>query len=284
MNENNIGGSPAPQVGGQAPTPQNPMPAANLHGGHTVMSQNNVAPAGGVNQPMMPTVDPAAQMGVNPNPKLGLKSDNKKSIIDIIILVAVSLVAVAGIICSVLFYMQWDEAQADIDGKISAAEAAARAEQQDIDEKNFAEREKQPNLQFTGPADYGSLSFMYPRTWSVYVGKDANNGGDFEAYLHPSQVSPVSAKTINALRVTIYDRPIEQVRKTYDALVKSGKLTMNVFQVGDITGDRYDGAFSNDITGSMVMIKINDKTAILRTDAEQFRTDFETLIATIRLN
>lgn len=206
------------------------------------------------------------------------------TLIETIILVVVSLIAVTAIVFAVMYYTRWDEAQTNLDGKIAAAEAIAREEQQSIDEANFAEREKQPNLQFTGPSDYGSLSFMYPRTWSVYVAKDASKSGDFEAYFNPVQVNAVGSSTINALRMIIYDRSIENVRTSYDNLVKSGKLTTKVFSVGDKTGDWYEGAFNNDITGAMVMFKINDKTAVIRTDANIFRSDFDALVQTITFN
>jgi len=213
-----------------------------------------------------------------------LPMEKKNSIVEIIILVVVSLVAVIAIGFATYFYLQWGEAQTNIDGKIAEAEAIAREDQQRIAEENFAEREKEPNRVFTGPADYGSLSFMFPRTWSVYVAKDASRGGDFEAFFNPGQVNAVAADTINALRMSIINRPIDTVRTTYDGLVKSGKLSQSVFQMGSITGDRYEGEFSTNITGIMIMFKVNDKTAILRTDAMIFSSDFERLIETVTIN
>ena len=249
------------------------------------MNNDNVINPGGYGAPVVQPSQVANT--VNPNPMQNnyyQEPKKKTNVVDIVIMALLGLVAIAAASLAVMFYMNWDEAKTDVDGKVAAAERAARADQQKTDEENFAQREKQPNLEFTGPSDYGSLSFMYPRTWNTYVAKDATTGGDFEAYFNPSQVNPVSNTTIHALRVTIYDRPIEDVRKSYDALVKSGKLTVSVFQVGDKTGDRYDGEFSKDIVGSMVMLKINDKTAIIRTDAAIFRADFEAVIASIRHN
>jgi hypothetical protein len=52
---------------------------------------------------------------------------------------------------------------------------------------------------------------------------------------------------------------------------------------GDIW-NRYDGEFSNGIVGAAVVIRVRDKTIVLRTDATTFLTDFETLIQTIRYN
>ncbi|MFV0485159.1 MAG: hypothetical protein ACK5MU_02960 [Candidatus Saccharimonadales bacterium] len=244
------------------------------------------APAQGPSMPQ-PEQPPVGQPLVSSPGMPALPADakaKKSALIETIVLIVVCLIAAAAIVFAVVFFIQKNEAETNIEGKINAEVALAVEEQRSIDESNFAEREKLPNSEFVGPSDYGSLSFMYPKTWSIYVAKDASNGGDFEAYFNPIQVNPASENTINALRVYIYDRPIDQVRTTYDSLVKSGKLTSSVYTVGDITGTKYEGAFNNNITGIALMIKINDKTAVIRTDAEIFRTDFEALIATIRKN
>jgi hypothetical protein len=210
--------------------------------------------------------------------------EKRGSVVEIIVLVVVSLIAVAATSFAVYFYLQWSEVQTDVDGQIEKAVAIAREDERQKADEFWAEEMKKPNLRFTGPVDYGSVSFMYPRTWSVYVAKDAVSGGDFEAYFNPGQVNPVGANTINALRVQIIDRQIDSVRTTYDGLVKSGKLTQSVFKNETITGDRFEGEFNQNIRGIMVMFKVNDKTVILRTDAMIFKDDFESLIQGITLN
>lgn len=205
-------------------------------------------------------------------------------LIQTIVLVVVSIIAAAAVVFGVYYYLEWEEAQTNIDGKIAVAEAVAREEQQVADEEKFAEREKEPNLEFLGPSDYGSLSFMYPRTWSMYVEKDAATGGDFTAYLNPRQVNPISQQSINALRVNILNRSIETERVMYDGLVTAGQLTHSVFQIGNILCDKYKGTFDGTINGIMIMFKVNDKTVTIRTDAMIFEGDFNKLVQTIRLN
>ena len=221
-------------------------------------------------------------------PTLAQAQKPKNNLLEIAILISISLIAAISIGLLVWVYTQWQDVQTDVDGRINIAVAEAVDEQRTIDEANFAAREKLPNLEFTGPDDYGRLSFLYPRTWSVFVTKDAGKGGDYEAYFNPGLVPPTSASPTNrfALRVIIYDRPYTDVLKTFDSLVNSRppKLTSSVFQVGDNTGTRLDGAFNNDITGSAILLKINDKTVFIRTDTEEGRPDFETLIQTIKFN
>jgi hypothetical protein len=226
--------------------------------------------------------EPVVSTPLTPTPPK--EKSSRGTLIETIVLIAVCIVAATAIVFAVVFYLQWNDSKTNVQGQIDSAVATATEEQRAISEANFAEREKLPNLEFVGPADYGSLSFMYPRTWSVFVNRDASTGGDFEAYFNPIQVNPLGENTINALRVYIFDRPIDQVRAQYDALVRNGDLTSSVYTVGNITGTKYEGAFNPNITGIALMIKINDKTAIIRTDAEIFRRDFETLISTIRTN
>ncbi len=211
-----------------------------------------------------------------------LASEKKKvSIVEVVILVTISLIAVAGIILSVVFYMNWNEAQSNLDGKIEQAVEIAKEETRTEMENNFAEREKQPYLEFTGPIDYGAVSFVYPRTWSIYISEDATSGGNYRAYFNPGQINPITNTSINALRFAIIDQSIENVRSRYDNLVKNGKVSHSVFQQGEHTIERFDGELSDNIVGIVIMFKLNDKTVMFQTDAKTFQTDFDRLITTI---
>ena len=162
--------------------------------------------------------------------------------------------------------------------------AKAVKKQIDTDEANFTQREKQPNQIFRGPEDYGGLAFDYPKTWSVYVAKDATNGGDFEAYFNPATVPPVSATQIYSLHVLIQDKDYDQVINTYQSLVKTGALTSSAINTDGQTGTRLDGSFTKNIKGSAVIFKIRDKTVTIQTDADTFKDDFNNLIKTITFN
>ena len=102
-----------------------------------------------------------------------------------VVIVIVSLIAVTFIGLFIWMFVQYNDVQTDVDGQIAAAVAVAKDEQAMEDEAEFLEREKYPYKTFSGPTDYGQLTFEYPKTWSVYVAKDAANGGDFEAYFNP---------------------------------------------------------------------------------------------------
>lgn len=178
-------------------------------------------------------------------------------------------------------FLNYQEQKTNVDSKVGEAQALAKKEQAEEDEKKFAEREKEPRRDFVGPDDYGRLTFSYAKTWSVYVAK-AEGSGDYRALLHPVVVPPDQAKQQYALRVTIADKQYSEVVASYDRLVKEGKLRSSTVSVNGENGVRLDGNFSDDIRGAAVIFKIRDKTVTLQTDADTFKPDFDTLIQTVK--
>ena len=216
----------------------------------------------------------------DPVPVTPNKTANR-NLIETIILVVVSVIAVVFIGLFIWKYIEWDTVKTDVDGQIDAAVAMAVAENTTKLENEFTEREKYPYKSFMGPADYGSLSFEYPKTWNVYVAKDASNGGDFEAYLNPGEVQPVSATTVNALRVIIRNQAFDNVVRTYDSLVQGGKLTVVSRNVGSTVANVYTGDLPSNIRGTVTIFKLRDKTVMIQTDAAIFSDEYYRLLDTV---
>lgn len=181
-------------------------------------------------------------------------------------------------------FINYNDQKNNVDSKIAVAVAEAKKIQADEDEAKFIERDKEPNRDFVGPDDYGRLTFSYPKTWSVYVGNDSTSSGAYQAYLNPVTVPPVSDKQQFALRVTIETRDYDRVVSGYQRLVTDGKLSSSSVTVNGQSGTRLDGNFSDDIRGAAVIFKIRDKTITMRTDADTFKPDFETLVSTVTFN
>lgn len=168
-------------------------------------------------QPMqMPDVQPGANAGIGSNPVTGapmmmqapIASEppiayrkEASSLVKTIVIIALSLVSVTFIGLFVWMFMLYSGAKSDVDGQVADAVVTAVDENTTKLEGEFAEREKYPFQTFAGPTDYGALTFEYPQTWSVYVARDARNGGDFEAYFNPVEVYEVSNETIDSLRL-----------------------------------------------------------------------------------
>ena len=214
-------------------------------------------------------------------------------LIKTIVIIVVSLIAITFVGLFIWMFMQYNEARADVEGQISAAVANARDDQAMKDEAVFFEREKYPYKVFSGPVDYGQLTFEYPKIWSVYVAAAATKGGDFNAYFNPNQVDAVSKDTINALRVTIRDKSFEEVTEEYQRVMdrKDSGLTVQSVVIGDVAknsevmANRYTGKIPDtDLNGFIVVFKIRDKTVILQTDSVLFEEDFNKLLETITFN
>ena len=214
-------------------------------------------------------------------------------LIKTIVIIILSLVSVTFIGLFIWIFLQYRDVQEKADYNISVAVAKAKDEQSEQDTISCENQKKEPLQTFSGPADYGQLTFEYPKTWSVYVESDAANGGNFSAYLNPIQVNTVSKDTINALRVSILNDSYEDVVAKYRKEVEKtdAKLTVQSVVIGnvekgtEVTANRYTGTIpGTDLSGFIVIFKIRDKTVIMQTDSVLFEEDFDALLRTVTFN
>lgn len=245
-------------------------------------------------QPQQPAANmppvPPANFGQQPaqaqNPAAP-KKDNTNLIKNCVI-AGVSVLAVTFLGLFIWKFVEYTDIKENMDSKIDLAVAEATDEQAERLEKEFAEREKYPYQTFAGPADYGELSFQYPKTWSVYIAKDASNGGDFEAYLTPVEVEPISGSNINAVRVKILDDDYESIIKKYQRELerKDSDLKVETITVNGVAANRYTGTLpdTDDLNGYVVIFKIRDKTALIQTDSMLFESDFNALLLSVKFN
>lgn len=182
-------------------------------------------------------------------------------------------------------YVNYSEQKTNVDGKIALAVAEAKKEEAEKNELKFAEREKEPRREFVGPTEYGRLTFDYPKTWSAYVKNDGSDRSRYEAYLHPIVIPPLEEESSRvALRVLILNEDYENVLDDYSDLVENGELKSSNIEINGNSGVRLDGAFDKNIRGSLVILRVRDKTVTLRTDADTFRPDFDEVLKTVNLS
>ncbi len=189
------------------------------------------------------------------------------------LLLFASLIALVWTTVYVFNYRSTDKA------RIKAAEDTVRVATTQKLEAEFAEREKTPYLSFVAPDDLGRVAFTYPRTWNVFINKDSQ---PYEAYFNPAVVRPINSNSRYALRLLIEDVDYVKVLERYNSLIKSGKLSQSIVTVNGQQSTKLEGAFSDKITGTAVIIKIRDKTVTLRTDTDEaHKADFNKLVETI---
>ncbi len=173
--------------------------------------------------------------------------------------------------------VNYNDQKNNVDQKLENAQKAAVIKQKALDAKDFEEKEKDPLKEFVGPTDLGRVNFKYPKNWSVYVANDGSQSGSgYQAYLHPDEVPPTTVGANKfALQVSIVNQSYDQVLQQYQGLVKQGSLKSSIITANGFDGTRFDGRFSKEIDGSVVVFKIRDKTLLLKTDSPLFKPDFD---------
>lgn len=192
------------------------------------------------------------------------------------IALSVATVALAGF--GFWAFTNYQEQKNNVDGITAERVSVAQAEQKAVDEASFLEREKLPVRQFVGPSDLGQVTFDFPKTWSVYIGEDASNGGTYEAFFHPGAVVNQAELQPYALRLSIVDGTYENILASFQGNIDAGLVKSSSVTVDGQTGIRLDGQINENFKGSMIVLKSRDKTIELYTEAEAFLGDFNNIV------
>ncbi len=167
--------------------------------------------------------------------------------------------------------------------KVDAAKKAQASQLQ----AQFAEQSKSPGKTFQGSPTYGSLSFDYPKTWSAYV--DTSSASEpINGYFHPDTVPGLQTKTAYALRVELLNTDYTQLLQQFNSQITQGSITSKAYvppkmqNVANVTAGSYlSGQInSQDQTqsGTMVIIKVRDKTLQIYTESNQYLADFSNIL------
>lgn len=168
----------------------------------------------------------------------------------------------------------------NVEEKIDTAVELAVQEAESAKEAEFTEREKTPTRTYTGPSTYGSVSFEYPKTWSVYQ-ENSNRGTVVNVYAHREIVPGTSSDQPYALRLRItsnsYDDELSSIQRDID----SGDLRSTAFRpdkVSDALGIKIEGEIERGLNGQAVYLPLRDRTIILSTEVARNFDDFNTII------
>ena len=80
-----------------------------------------------------------------------------------------------------------------------------------------------------------------------------------------------------ALRLEIINKNMDTVLNDYQSRLKKGELTSSSTEFNGISATRIDGTFEKELRGSVVLMKVRDKTIRFSTDADTFKPDFQTI-------
>lgn len=194
-------------------------------------------------------------------------------------LILVSILFIVAVIFGFESYSQEQKYKTQTDQIVNTHVQAAVKNQQQIDEKNFIEEAKKPLTAYNGPADFGSLQIMYPKTWSVYVNNVGSNE-PVDGYGYPGQVpgsNGGNSATAYALRFQINNTSYNQVLQQFQGQLQQKTVTITPYspaKVPKVQGVRVDGAIEQNIQGSMIILPLRNMTLEIWTEAPQFLNDF----------
>jgi hypothetical protein len=173
------------------------------------------------------------------------------------------------------------ENKTNLDAKIEKASDAAVKEAEDAKEAEFAEREKDPNRGYTGPSTYGSLTFAYPKTWSMYFEESESGGTILDLYAHPFAVRGLGSENSFAFRTQILASDFDKEAEKYQKQAEKGTVAVTAFKlelVPTVLGIRVTGEVAKDKQGIAVLVPLRDKTIKIWTESNDFASDFDKVI------
>ena len=214
--------------------------------------------------------------------------DQNGSVASFVLIFVLALAFLGAAVFGGWVYTSRQDYKDNSDKKAAAAVDAAKKDQEAELQKSFDEKEKLPTKTYKGSTTYGTVTFAYPKTWSAYV-DETSSSEPINGYFHPDIVPGVQSKTAYALRVQLVNADYSSVLKQHDSQVKDGSAKASAYvppKMVDVTnvqpGTRLDGALDQDTNGSMVIIKVRDKTLQIYTESNDYLGDFnDTVLASL---
>jgi len=161
----------------------------------------------------------------------------------------------------------------NVDTIVAKAVTVGKAAEGAKKDAAYAEEAKNPLKTYTGAAEYGSVSLQYPKTWSGSDSSNQNQGLDM--YFHPD-IIPVASPY--ALRVQVLSRPYASVVQQFKSRKNITATAYSLPKVPGVVGLKVDGEFASNVTGSMVILPMRDKTLQIYSESTQYLNDFNSII------
>ena len=246
----------------------------------------NINPDAGANPTPTPPINPYPSQPEKVSFTPDKRSEKNKNIF--ILILALATIIFVGLF--VWKFLDWSSLNGKVDKLVSEQVAEKELAIKENYDAEIAELDKKPFEHFLGPADYGELRFDYPRTWSLFVAKDAtattNDNRIYEAYMHPYSIGPITSDSILALRIYILNRSYDSIVQEYNSYVQSGVLEHNIITINN--GNNNAALYSGTTGGKnikTIIFKVRSQTIQLWTDAaDNFGSDFDKIVNTITFN
>jgi len=283
-NNNPFGGQQPPE---QPQSPQQPQQIVVPGGGQQIPADQAAAQFG---RPVISTAvqQPQAQMPApgTPGTVPAVVVPKNHTPWWVWLLVGVlSLLVIGGAAFGFWAYGERQDYKDNSDAKVAAAVEVAKVETTEENNKQFAEEAKNPLKPYTGPAEFGSVNLLYPKTWSGYIDTSSSGTAAFTALFHPgvvpAQTGRSGGRAAVALKVEVLNREYSAVVKQRESGVRNGELTASAYafpKQDKQIGTKFVGKITSDLTGTEIIIPLRDKTIVVTTETDQYLQDFNTYI------
>ncbi|HEX7632707.1 MAG TPA: hypothetical protein VF401_00110 [Candidatus Saccharimonadales bacterium] len=202
----------------------------------------------------------------------------------VVSLVLTVLLLIGAVVFGVWAYSGKQDYKNNTDQKIAAAVVTAKQQEDAVKAKEYNELIKQPLASYKGSEAYGSLSILYPKTWSVYADESGKLADDVlvDGYMYPGAVPSISSETsVFATRFQVVNKPYTDVLGAFSDKQAAGDVTVKPYslpKLPNINGSEVSGKLTDKKSGSVIIVPLRAQTVKIWTEGSQFNNDFNTYI------
>jgi len=173
-------------------------------------------------------------------------------------------------------YYERTDYKNNVDQKIDTAVEVANQKLSTEKDNEFLEREKFPLSDYQGPAQFGSVKVIYPKTWSAYILNDRS-----AEYIFNPKFVPASDDAPQSLRITVTEETYDESIAKYEQKVKEGLLRVVAYslpKVPGVVGIKADGEVQDGKIQSVVVLPLRNKTITIASETPDRFKDFNDII------
>lgn len=208
-----------------------------------------------------------------------MQKDTKNGFIIAFVLLTLAVVLFAGL--SIWSYNKFTSQRDSTESQINAAVEQAESSLEEKLQDEFTEEQKDPFRSYKAPADLNAIEIGYPKSWSGFVEEVQSGSQELSFIAHPSEVFADSKDTLYAFQLRLVDSPYEEVLNSYDKTVERGELVAKPYTLPSVQGSvgiQLTGAIETGVEGTVILIKVRDKTIVATSETPVFIPDFEEIM------
>lgn len=205
-------------------------------------------------------------------------SDHRRNIMIIAGLGVLSIVLLG---VSIWLFSMYSQQKNNVDEIAQQRVDAALEQQSEKLNQEFTAQQESNTTRYSGPSIYGSISFAYPKLWSVYNNPDPDNSALYEVKVHPEAVGRgVSGE---AIIVQVIDKSYDEKLSEFDSGIENGSIDVSAVNSNGQKGVRLTGAVGDDQgqSGVTVLLPLRDRTIsftnLSETHQKAYNNSFDSL-------